>query len=380
MRRVMVVVLAAVVVASFPAPERAVASARAGVGPAVAAVPARSAAARPEPLASWRFTHTATTNQLRTVDVVTRSVIWAVGGIPGANNGSVVRTVDGGRSWTLVTPPGGIAEVFRDVEAFDRDRAVVLATGPGEQSRIYRTVDGGATWELVFQNPGPAGFYDCLAFFDHRRGLAVSDPVNGKFRIISTDDGGRSWQVVPDRGMPPAASDETALATGTCLVTAGPRDAWFGTATVPGFNSRVFHTNDGGRTWAVAATPIPGRTPVSGVASLSFRDRRHGIAVGGFAPPPGADLSFTAVTMDAGRSWPAAESPAGFRSGVAWIPGHKHTAVAVGPTGSDITIDDAQTWRLIDHTALWGIDCQQGGACWAVGDNGIAAQLTILGR
>jgi hypothetical protein len=46
----------------------------------------------------------------------------------------------------------------------------------------------------------------------------------------------------------------------------------------------------------------------------------------------------------------------------------------------DITIDGGHTWRLFDRASLWGIDCGLGGVCWAVGDNGIAAQLTIIDR
>src|SRR2546421_3451145 len=243
----------------------------------VAAAAIAATAASPTP--SWRFHQTATTSILFGVDVVDRNVVWASGGVTGTP-GVVVRTVDGGRSWRDITPPGGGSLEFHDIEAFDRDHAVVLAVGEGLASRIYRTDDGGRSWRLAFQNLDSRAFYDCLAFFDQRHGLAVSDPVDGKFRILVTGDGGRTWHVAATRGMPPALPDEAAHATGTCLVTVGSRDAWLGTSTGVGTNSRVFHTRDGGRTWTVATTPIPGE-PTFGIASLSFRDRRHGVAVGG---------------------------------------------------------------------------------------------------
>lgn len=154
-----------------------------------------------------------------------RSVVWAVGGgVAGAtNDGTVVRTVDGGHSWRNVTPPGGQARLFRDVEAFDRNNALVLAVGEGDDSRIYRTVDGGTTWNAVFVNSDPRAFYDCMAFFDDRHGLAVSDPVDGKFPILATGDGGRTWRLASTSGMPPALTDEYGRATGTCLVAGQPR-------------------------------------------------------------------------------------------------------------------------------------------------------------
>ncbi|WP_328634654.1 WD40/YVTN/BNR-like repeat-containing protein [Streptomyces sp. NBC_00356] len=139
------------------------------------------AVARQADLPSWRLTATATTNTLITLDVVDRKVVWAAGGGFGGatNDGSVVRTVDGGRSWQNVTPPGGAVDSFRDVEAFDRDHALVLALPIGDEpSRIYRTADGGATWQLVFRNALPDAFYDCMAFFDDCSTSRRSSPMS----------------------------------------------------------------------------------------------------------------------------------------------------------------------------------------------------------
>ncbi len=316
------------------------------------------------------------TNRLVIADVVSRSVIWAVGGGETApvTDGSVVLTTDGGRSWRDVTPSGGATENFRDVMALGRDEAVVLSTGDGrtEPTQIYRTVDGGGSWRVVFEDALPA-FYNCFAFFDHRRGLAMSDPVGGKFRIAATADGGQSWRVLPDAGMPPALSDEFGLATGTCLQASGNRYAWFGTTTPAGVDNRVFRTTDGGRTWSVVTVPLPGGGD-AGVRSLSFRDRWHGIAVGG---PFATDTGRAAVTVDGGRTWSPAGSPAGFRNGVTWIPGERRTAIAVGSSGSDISTDGGRTWRHFDDAFLLGVDCALGGGCWAVGRGGVAARLSL---
>lgn len=310
-----------------------------------------------------------------------RSVVWGAGG--GFQNaaGAVVRTVDGGRSWQDVTPPGGGAEEIRDVEAFDRHHALVLVLRndiTGEPSRIYRTADGGATWQSVFR-ADPVDFFDCMAFFDHRRGLAVGDAVDGKFPVLATVDGGRTWHPTPANGMPGTVSGEGALATGTCLVTKGRHDAWFGTTGIRGPTSRnpqVFHTRDGGTTWTVTDTPIPGAT--ASITSLSFRDRRHGLATGGnFNPSQNLDLGVAARTPDGGASWALGAAPAGFRNSVAWIPGHKDTAIAVGPNGSDISTDGGRAWTPFDNTLLMGINCSSHGDCWAVGKDGLAARLVL---
>lgn len=205
--------------------------------------------------------------------------------------GTVLRTTDGGDTWRDVSPPGAGELEFRDIEAFDARRAVVLAIGEGEASRIYRTDDGGATWTESFRNTDARAFYDCLTFFDRRHGLAMSDPVDGKFRILSTGDGGRSWKVLPDAGMPAAQQGEAGFAaSGQCLVSAGPSDVWL--ATGGAARARVLHSADRGRTWTATDAPVPAGDPARGVFALAFRDAAHGLAVGG---------DFTRAGLPAGR-------------------------------------------------------------------------------
>ena len=45
-----------------------------------------------------------------------------------------MRTEDGGHTWEIVTPPDGTPHVFRDVEAFNPNHAVVLASETGIDS------------------------------------------------------------------------------------------------------------------------------------------------------------------------------------------------------------------------------------------------------
>ena len=213
----------------------------------------------------------------------------------------MLRTTDGGRTWQDVSPPGSAGLLFRDVEAQSAYRASVLAIGEGEASRIYTTFDGGRHWKLAFVNDDPAAFYDCMDFFaGGRRGLAMSDPVDGKFRIAATDDWGLSWHVLPDDGMPPAVAGEFGFAaSGTCLVTSGARDAWFGSG---GGASRVFHSRDGGLNWTVADAPIPAAA-AGGVFSLAFRNPREGVIVGGDFTAPTNGVRASGFTRDGGATW-----------------------------------------------------------------------------
>ncbi len=297
----------------------------------------------------------------------------------------MLRTVDGGRSWADVSPPGLPAGLqFRDIEALDAHRAVALTIGAGSDSRIYRTVDGGRNWTLGFVNHDPAAFYDCMAFFSPREGIAVSDPPDGKFRIARTTDGGRHWAVQSNAGMPAALPGEFAFAaSGTCLVTSGSRQAWI--ATGGGAKARVFHSTDAGHTWSVSDTPVASGD-AAGIFSLAVRPfslRVHGrvatstavVAVGGdFTAPTGRDR-IAAVSPDSRHWFTSPVMPHGYRSGVAFVARTVASLVAVGPTGSDVSDNAGLTWTRFDTRSFDNVECAADGSCWA---SGAAGRVGIL--
>ncbi|HEY0453041.1 oxidoreductase [Actinophytocola sp.] len=335
-----------------------------------ALVVAPTGTAGADPL-SWRLTPTGTDAQLRGLSVISRQVAWASGA-----RGTVLRTLDGGRTWARVGPPGTANLDFRDIEAFDARTAVALSIGNGEDSRIYRTTDGGATWTETFRNTEAAAFYDCVAFFDERNGLVAGDPVDGHFRILSTSDGGRSWRLVPDEGVPPALDGEFEFsASGQCVTVAGRRDAWI--ATGGATTARVLHSADRGHTWTASDTPLAGGSS-AGVFAVAFRTPRQGIAIGGdYRDPTGGDHNL-ALTTDAGRTWrEPVNSPRGYRSAVVYHPFLGSLLIAVGPTGSDVSVDGGRRWTQFDDGTFDSVDCGRDGACWASGAQGRVATLHL---
>ncbi|NUK04865.1 oxidoreductase [Streptomyces lunaelactis] len=319
---------------------------------------------------SWSLKDTGTDVRFRGLAPVSRRTAWVAG-----SKGTVLRTPDGGRSWQNVSPAGAGELEFRDIEAFDDRRAVVLAIGEGEASRVLRTEDGGASWTESFRNTDPKAFYDCITFFDSRHGLAMSDPVDGRFRILSTDDGGTSWKVLPSAGMPAALPGEAGFAaSGQCLVSSGSRDVWL--ATGGGATARVLHSADRGLNWTVAESTIPAGDPARGVFGLAFRDRTHGIAAGGDYRGDQASPQAAAVSGDGGRSWRQSRTPPpAYRSGVAWLPHSSVAALAVGPTGTDLTVDGGRNWRTVDTGSYDTVDCTPDFGCWASGEKGRVARL-----
>lgn len=130
----------------------------------------------------------------------------------------------------------------------------------------------------------------------------------------------------------------------------------------------MLHSTDRGLTWKAAETPIPAGDPARGVFALAFRDRAHGLAVGGDYRADQASPQAAALTPDGGRTWtPAAQPPPAYRSGVAWLPHSRTSALAVGPTGTDLTTDGGRTWRTLDTGSYDTVDCTP---TWAAGRPG----------
>ncbi len=324
----------------------------------------------------WEVQTSGTEARLRGVSGVDRSVAWASG-----SGGTCLRTVDGGKTWSKLVVPDADMLDFRDVQAFDARTAYLLSIGPGPLSRIYKTTDGGATWTLSYRNPDPKGFLDAIAFFDAEHGLALGDPVDGRYAILRTEDGGRTWAPIPAAGMPEALPGEGAFAaSGTCLVVRGDRLAWFGTG--GGDRARVFRSDDAGRTWAVAPTPIRAANPSSGVFSLAFRDAKVGLAVGGDYKQVDEAAGVIAATFDGGRTWIEGGSsrPSGFRSAVAYEPGSPDPGrvVAVGPGGADFSVDGGRSWFKSGSTGFHALSLAPNDPVgWAVGEGGRISRFEL---
>ncbi len=321
----------------------------------------RGGSGAPEPVALSAVSQTSGTTQLLIgVSPVNERVVWVSG-----TGGTYLRTSDGGATWQVGRVPGADTLQFRDVYAVDSNTAWLLSIGNGALSRIYFTRDAGRTWTLQFTNVEPKGFYDCLDFWSPRRGIAISDAVDGQTVVITTTDGGERWRRIPAAELPAALPGEGSFAaSGTCVITGPGGHAWVAAGTPM---ARLLHTADYGRTWSVDTIPL------SGIASVSFRDLVNGIVLGSDS------TAATASTHDGGRTW-VRGGPPPFALGVyggVYVPGTRRpTVVAVGPRGSAYSLDDGATWIAIDGNAYWSVAFASPRAGWAVGPRG---RITRLG-
>jgi photosystem II stability/assembly factor-like uncharacterized protein len=368
----------------------------------------------------WTVQESGVTARFRGISVVSDTVVWASGA-----NGTIVRTIDGGKTWRTITPPPDTQKLdFRDVDAIDTDTAYILSIGPGEASRIFKTKDGGRSWVTQFVNRDEKAFFDAMVFWNERRGVAVSDSIDGRFVLLVTENGGDTWTPVAAEGLPPALPNEGAFAaSGTNLTvpvtlaaarfapasrdasggeasrpknTKGAADAWNASVAArhvwlgagAAATARVLRSRDGGRSWKVAATPLPAG-PSAGIFSVTFRDTQHGVIVGGDYKNEAGAVDNVAISSDGGATWtvPKSNGLSGFRSVVAYQPHmNSRTLVAVGPSGADVSMDDGRNWRPIpsatgESAAASGLHtfgfAPGGQVGWGAGEKGRIARLDM---
>ena len=337
--------------------------------------------ARTGPSDPWKRANVATTASFRGLSVVSSDVVWASG-----TQGTVIRTVDGGKAWDVRHVPGAEHQDFRGIRAFDRENAVIMSTGNAEKglATIYRTSDGGKTWALAFAPKTTGVFFDSIAFWDRKRGVVLSDPVHGRFVMFRTADGGATWTQIPPGRFPPALKGEGSFAaSNSCIALQGEKKIWFvtGGASV----ARVVRSSDGGKTWQVADTPVRPPNVSSGLFSIAFRDDKYGVVVGGdFANPSASPRPTIIRTRDGGRTWEAIAGPARpnslFFSSIAFLPSRRAQIsgmpgmLVVGPVGAFMK-PEGKPWVVEGADNLNDVAVAGENNAWTVGPKGFVARL-----
>jgi photosystem II stability/assembly factor-like uncharacterized protein len=328
------------------------------------------------PAPQWTVQTSGVTSRLRGVSAISERIAWASGA-----DSTVLRTTDGGATWNKLTVTADKLD-FRDIDAIDARTAYILSIGNGPASRIYKTTDAAVTWTLQFKNEDPKAFYDAMSFWDADHGIVFGDSIDGQFCVMTTENGGRTWVRVPATALPPALENEGAFAaSGTNIALFGKSHAWIGTGA--GAKSRVLSTTDRGRTWRVTNTPMAAGAS-AGIFSIAFRDEMHGIVVGGDYKKENEAVDNLAVTSDGGRTWTLVQGLTGFRSAVAYVPGAKPAMlVAVGPSGSDYSTDDARTWTALQSPGFDTLSFARHGRvraqpiAFAAGARGVVGKLML---
>ena len=234
-------------------------------------------------------------------------VVWASG-----TDGTVIRTEDGGATWTRSTIPE------RRQARLPRHRCGQRAHRLRAQHRRRRCLADlqdhrrRTHLDAAVQECGQAGVLrrDGLPRLASR--LRVQRQRRRPPGHPRDDDGGAHWSRIGE-GLPPALENEGAFAaSGTNIAIDGDR-IWIATS-----RSRVILSADNGRSWSAVSTPVPAG-PSAGLFSIAFASRDRGIVVGGDYKAEAAAADNAAVTGDGGRTWTVVKGLGGFRSAVGYV-------------------------------------------------------------
>lgn len=309
------------------------------------------------------------TSSLRGLSVVSDSVVWI-----GAPDGQVLRTIDGGDTWSVFTIAAAEGADLRSVHGFSADRALFFTAG--QPARLFETRDGGQSFQPVWEDPTGNAFFDSLAFWSPDIGLAFSDPIPGGFLILRSVDGGASWTRVP--GTPEPLEGEAGFAASNASIAVGPDGcAWIGTG--GGEIARVLRTCEFGAEWDVVDTPMAAGSPGAGIFALTYTGEKL-IAAGGDYQNPDATDGNLAWSDDGGNSWETPLAPpGGYRSSVTNFPLAEPALIATGPNGTDISRNGGEIWTpwpdLPGHHAI--AFAPSGRTGWAIGSDGRITRINL---
>jgi photosystem II stability/assembly factor-like uncharacterized protein len=302
--------------------------------------------------------------------------------------GRVAVTTDGGVTWTGHRAPTGsylwgvaFSDAFHGWAVGDVDWPT-----NARHSSIVATTDGGVTWTL--QDSNTAGALRAVASPDSLHGWAVG--YNGT--ITATGDGGQSWVVQDSQ----SSSDLRAVdfvddrrgwavgSGGTILATADGGETWLRQASGVTASLSAVSAVDAMRCWVVGAGGVVLSTDDGGAHwtshDTSASDDLRGVSFTGssFGCIVGGDTILT--TADGGTQWQSRSPGVPYSSrgnlyGLDFL--DASTGWAVGQAGLVLkTVDGGVHWRRLENGNLWSldsvhfVDAQHG---WAVGDGFILA-------
>jgi photosystem II stability/assembly factor-like uncharacterized protein len=229
---------------------------------------------------------------------------------------------------------------FRTIYAFNEKTAIIA--NAGSPARIFRTSNGGKSWEIVYENNNKDAFIDGVDFWNDMEGMIYGDPINGKMFLLFTDDGGKSWMELPENNKPFLKDGEASFAaSGTNIRCYGKKRIIIATG---GSISRLFISNDKGRSWKVKEVPILQGKSSTGIFSVAFRSN-HGIVVGGDYTQDMLTEKHVLYSSNAGKSWHLPIRPTGgYRSCVEYI--NDNILIATGTSGTDISYNKGKEWQI----------------------------------
>ena len=176
------------------------------------------------------------------------------------------------------------------------------------KNQILRTTTGGTTWQDVTPPKANLNVFSKGDFYNNQYAWIVSpplDPNTNQVVIWYTANGGQSWGHTIISTFYTSGADYPHFLSTT--------NGWLLLLGSPGAGQRpsaVYHTTDGGRSWAQVLVQKSQQYSVIRANGLSFKDAQNGWITGDASASQGASsLPPLTVTHDGGATWQAQALP-----------------------------------------------------------------------
>lgn len=297
---------------------------------------------------------------IRGLSVVNDQVFWASG-----SNGSVARSVNGGKNIQWITVPGYEQRDFRDIEAIDSNTAIIMAIA--EPAVILKTKDAGKSWYKVFEDSTAGMFLDAMDFI-LKYGIVIGDPVNNKMFIAETHDYGETWQ--KNDYLPALFTGEAMFASSGTNIKGSRKPNYNRLIVTGGMKARLIslpvnrHLGD-----IQIVLPLVQGKESTGANSLAVY-RKNIFVVGGDFASDKDTTGNSAYSTDFGKTWRQPVTPPhGYRSCVEYIDSKK--LITCGTSGVDISDDGGKNWHLISTQSFHVCQLAKSGSkVFLAGSNG----------
>lgn len=315
-----------------------------------------------------------TNTSIRGMSAPTETVIWTSG-----SNGTVGKSVDGGKTWRWIIVKGYETKDFRDIEAFDSSTAIIMAVD--NPAYILKTTDGGSIWNKVFEKKSNGMFLDAMDFKNEKEGICIGDPLvigaqqRRFFYVVRTYDGGNTWTEVPPYLLPRAEDGEAIFsASGTNISFLDHPDFEYAFIT-GGFSSHMIMMGREGKPNKSVYLPILQRKESAGAFSMATDKQKRFYVIGGDYKVPRDYFDNYYFSADAGAKWgsPSIGPPFGYRSCIKII--KDKTMVACGPTGVDFAENGQKEWKKASLESFNVCVVSKGGKVFLAGEKGKIGRL-----
>jgi photosystem II stability/assembly factor-like uncharacterized protein len=220
-----------------------------------------------------------------------------------ANSNTLMKSVDGGKTWSQVYSFDSNV-TLQAISFLDERSGWALLSSQGSLS-IVRTANGGRTWTTAAPR---LPIQDTLSdrplfyFFDLRNGLVADINKQGLLQM-HTDDYGATWQI---QSRKPLTVSPSGL-----LTYIFPKEGWYVPRNAAGEPIEIYRMTDGTNLYPVGKIEKSSKDLDQIPAAVSFTSRKRGVLLTESPAAGGAASWHLWETVDSGKTWIDHLFPAG---------------------------------------------------------------------